>query len=88
MSEQAARHVRILGPFAAGYFLSYLYRVVNAVMAPDLVADLGLGPSDLGLLTSVYFLTFAASQLPLMVPVSAKASTSWPLGTAGRLTAS
>ncbi len=67
MREQAARHVRILGPFAAGYFLSYLYRVVNAVIAPDLVADLGLGPSDLGLLTSAYFLTFAAFQLPLGV---------------------
>jgi len=58
---------RVFLPFAAGYFLSYLFRVVNAVIAPDLVADIGLNPSDLGLLTSTYFLTFAAFQLPLGV---------------------
>ncbi len=59
--------LRIFVPFAIGYFFSYLYRVVNAVIAPNLVADLNLGPSDLGLLTSTYFLTFAAFQLPLGV---------------------
>lgn len=58
---------RVFLPFAAGYFLSYLFRVVNAVIAPDLVADIGLNPSDLGLLTATYFLTFAAFQLPLGV---------------------
>jgi len=52
-------------PFACGYFLSYLFRVVNAVIAPDLVRDVGLGAAELGLLTSTYFLTFAAFQLPL-----------------------
>lgn len=57
--------LRVFIPFALGYFLSYLYRVVNAVMAPELTADLGVGPADLGLLTSAYFLTFAAFQLPL-----------------------
>lgn len=55
----------IFVPFACGYFLSYLFRVVNAVIAPDLVADVGLDAAQLGLLTSVYFLTFAAFQLPL-----------------------
>jgi len=59
--------IRVFVPFAIGYFFSYLYRVVNAVIAPNLVADLGLGPADLGLLTSGYFLTFAAFQLPLGV---------------------
>jgi len=57
--------LRVFLPFALGYFLSYLYRVVNAVIAPDLIADLGLDASTLGLLTAVYFLTFAAFQLPL-----------------------
>ncbi len=56
---------RVFLPFAAGYFLSYLYRVVNAVIAPDLVADIGVGPSALGLLTAVYFISFASFQLPL-----------------------
>ena len=58
---------QIFLPFAAGYFLSYMYRVVNAVISPDLVADLGLSPSALGLLTATYFITFAAFQLPLGV---------------------
>jgi MFS family permease len=57
--------LRVFLPFAAGYFLSYLYRSVNAVISPDLVRDLGLDAGDLGLLTSIYFLTFALFQLPL-----------------------
>ncbi len=57
--------VRVFAPFAAGYFLSYLFRVVNAVIAPDLIADIGATPSELGVLTATYFLTFAAFQLPL-----------------------
>ncbi len=62
---KASAVFRIFIPFAMGYFLSYLYRVVNAVIAPDLVADLGIDPSELGLLTSTYFIAFASSQLPL-----------------------
>ena len=54
-------------PFATGYYLSYFFRYVNAVIAKDLVRDFGLAPSDLGLLTSTYFLVFAAAQLPLGV---------------------
>lgn len=57
--------LRVLIPFACGYFLSYLYRSVNAVIAPDLTAGLNLSAADLGLLTSVYFLTFSLFQLPL-----------------------
>jgi sugar phosphate permease len=60
-------NLRVFVPFAAGYFLSYLYRVVNAVIAPDLVGDLGIGPSALGLLTATYFISFASAQLPLGV---------------------
>ena len=56
---------RVFVPFALGYFLSYLVRVVNAVIAPDLVVELGLTAADLGLLTSANFLAFAAAQLPL-----------------------
>ena len=56
---------RIFLPFAAGYFLSHLYRTINAVLSPYLVAELRLDATDLGLLTSIYFLTFAAFQLPL-----------------------
>jgi predicted MFS family arabinose efflux permease len=52
-------------PFAAGYFLSYLYRTVNAVISPDLVGEFGLSAASLGLLTSVYFLAFATLQIPV-----------------------
>ena len=57
--------LRVFIPFALGYFISYLFRAVNNVIAPNLVADLGIDAADLGLLTSTYFLTFAAFQLPL-----------------------
>jgi MFS family permease len=57
--------LRVFLPFALGYFLSYLLRVVNAVIAPDLIRDIGLDASDLGLMTSVAFLAFGAFQLPL-----------------------
>ena len=52
-------------PFGAGYFLSYLYRSINAVIGSPLAAEFGLGAGDLGLLTSVYFLGFGLFQLPL-----------------------
>jgi MFS family permease len=55
----------VLLPFAAGYYLSYLFRTINALIAGDLMAELGLNAADLGFLTSVYFLVFAAVQLPL-----------------------
>jgi predicted MFS family arabinose efflux permease len=57
--------VSVLLPFAAGYYLSYLFRTINALISSDLAAELALSAADLGFLTSIYFLTFAASQLPL-----------------------
>lgn len=59
--------VAALLPFALGYLLSYLYRAVNAVVAPDLVRELGLTPTELGLLTSAYLASFSVFQLPLGV---------------------
>ena len=52
-------------PFACGYFLSYLYRSTNAVLAPYLSNDLSINAEQLGLITSAYFLTFGLFQLPL-----------------------
>ena len=57
--------IRLFLPFAAGYFLSYLYRTANAVIGPVLARELQLGDNALGLLTSTYFLAFGAAQLPL-----------------------
>src|SRR6516165_2631208 len=43
----------VLLPFAAGYFLSYFFRTINAVIAGQLTAELGLDASprtdDVGL---------------------------------------
>jgi sugar phosphate permease len=75
VSPDAARHgpalppvrlaLTVFLPFAVGYFLSYLYRTVNAVLADDLAAAAGTDAAGLGLLTSVYFVSFAAFQIPL-----------------------
>ena len=52
-------------PFVAAYYLSFLFRTINATVAGALTAEFGLGAGDLGLLTSVYYLTFAAAQIPI-----------------------
>ena len=58
---------RVFLPFALGFLLSYLLRVINSVIAPSLIVDLGLNASELGLLTSANFFALAAFQLPLGV---------------------
>jgi hypothetical protein len=47
MNRSITTTLRVFIPFALGYFLSYFFRVINAVIAPDLVTDLGIGPSAL-----------------------------------------
>lgn len=52
-------------PFVAVYYLAFLFRNVNATIASSLSSEFGLAAGDLGLLTSVYYLTFAAAQIPI-----------------------
>ena len=52
-------------PFVAAYYLSFLFRTINATVAGSLTSEFGLSAGDLGLLTSVYYLTFAAAQIPI-----------------------
>jgi type IV secretory pathway TrbF-like protein/sugar phosphate permease len=70
-TERATQNWRLIAfvflPFAAGYYLSYLFRTINALISGQLTSDLSLDAADLGLLTSVYFLTFAAAQIPIGV---------------------
>jgi MFS family permease len=54
--------LRIFLPFAFAYFLSYIFRGVNAVIFPYLERDIGITAADLGLLTSAFFLFFALVQ--------------------------
>lgn len=58
---------RVCLPFLAGYYLSYIYRAVNAVLGPSLVADFSLSAPQMGFLTGVYFLSFGLFQIPLGV---------------------
>lgn len=59
--------LRIYLPFAAAYFLSYLYRTVNSVVGPVIADEMNLSAGDLGFLTSAYFIMFSAVQIPLGV---------------------
>jgi Major Facilitator Superfamily len=63
--ENRSLILRVFVPFVFGYYIAYLFRTINAVMAAPLATELGLGADDLGLLTSVYFLTFAVAQIPI-----------------------
>jgi MFS family permease len=59
--------MRVFLPFVAGYYLSYLFRTINGLIAAPLTSELGFAAGDLGLLTSAFFLTFAAAQIPVGV---------------------
>lgn len=60
-----SRRVTVFVLFTAAYFFSYFYRSANAVIAGDLARELQLDAGQLGLLTSLFFATFAAIQLPM-----------------------
>ncbi len=49
------------------YIVSQFLRNSVGVIAPDLAAEVGLSPMEIGLLSSIYFFCFAATQLPLGV---------------------
>lgn len=70
-SPALARPARLIAvvfaPFAAGFFLSFMFRNANAVISKDLAGEFSLSSSELGLLTSAYFLAFAAMQMPVGV---------------------
>jgi predicted MFS family arabinose efflux permease len=62
-----SRRLTVFVLFTAAYFMSYFYRSANAVIAPDLAAELGLSAASLGLMTSLFFAAFALVQIPLGV---------------------
>ena len=65
MTDFLSLWLRLVPAYAAGYFLSYGLRSVNAVIAPELMQELDITATGLGLLTSAYFLAFGLFQLPL-----------------------
>jgi MFS family permease len=55
----------IFSILSALYILSMFYRVSNAVIAPDLVRELGLNAETLGILGGAFFYSFALLQVPM-----------------------
>lgn len=62
---QSRVFLSVVLPFGLGYYISYLYRTVNVVIAGQLSTDLSLSAANLGLITGVYFVVFASFQTPL-----------------------
>ena len=62
---RGALALKVFACFAFGYILSYAFRSVNAVIAPELMADLNITNAQLGLLSAAYFIGFSAMQIPL-----------------------
>jgi predicted MFS family arabinose efflux permease len=59
------RRWSIFGLCAGAYFLSQFFRSANAVLARDLADELVLSAAQLGLMTSLFYASFSAAQLPL-----------------------
>jgi MFS family permease len=57
--------LRIFLTFLAAYVLSQFYRSFLAVIAPELAAELGLGPQGLGNLQALWILGFVVTQFPV-----------------------
>ncbi len=62
-----SRASRIFIVLCAAYVASQFYRVANAVIAPELMADLALSAEAMGVMTGAFFLSFAVAQIPLGV---------------------
>jgi MFS family permease len=68
MNHQNSKSIRpllIFSTLSALFTLSMFYRVSNAVIAPDLIQDLGLNAETLGILGGAYFYSFALLQIPM-----------------------
>lgn len=62
MSTAQFPAARVFLVFAAAYFLSYTFRSIGPLIAPELTRELALNPRQLGLLGSAYFFTFFLAQ--------------------------
>lgn len=54
----------VFGVAAAAYFFGFFQRMSASIMAPNLVADFGIDPAQVGLFGSMFFYGYALSQLP------------------------
>ena len=59
--------VLIITIFILGYLLAIIFRSINGILAPNLIADINLTASSLGFLTSTLLIAHALAQIPLGV---------------------
>jgi MFS family permease len=64
-TPQSLRSFFIFSVLSALYILSMFYRVSNAIIAPNLIQDLGLDAETLGILGGAFFYSFALLQIPM-----------------------
>ena len=57
--------LRVFMSFALAYIISYAFRSINAVISPELIRDLNLSHTELGFLSSAYFIGFGMTQIPV-----------------------
>ena len=57
--------ITLVATLVSIYIVSQFLRNSIGVIAPNLASDLNLSPAQIGLLSSVFFLAFAAVQIPL-----------------------
>ena len=55
--------INVFIPFMAAYFLSELFRNINGVIGENIARELQLSATELGFLTSLFFISIAGSQL-------------------------
>jgi MFS family permease len=65
VSPLSAIAIAVVATLGMLYIVSQFLRSSVGVIAPNLAAEVGLSPMQLGLLSSIYFFCFAATQLPL-----------------------
>ena len=55
----------VFGAFALAYMVASFLRAANAVISADLMKEIVLNADQLGLMTSMYYMSFSLMQLPL-----------------------
>jgi len=64
-ASQSLKSFLTFSILSALYILSMFYRVSNAIIAPNLIQDLGLDAETLGILGGSFFYSFALLQIPM-----------------------
>ena len=62
---RCARRIILVATLGGIYVVSQFFRNSVGVIAPDLARELELSAAEIGLLSSAFFFSFAAAQIPL-----------------------